>query len=235
MEETKKVTVIIPVRAGSERVKNKNLRLIGGESLLSRKIRSLKECKNVAEIIVNSDSEEMLKIAKNLGVKTIRRDPDLAASSTLINDTIEDVFKNASGEHVMWAQVTSPLVSSEIVDKSIETYFEKLEEGYDSLATCITLKEFLWDENGPINYDKNKMPRSQDLKPIKKITFSMMIIPKEAGIKKKYYMGEKPYFFELDNISGIDIDHESDLFMANCFLVRESLLDIFNIKGENGS
>ena len=39
---TEKVTALIPVRAGSVRVKNKNLRLIGGETLLARKIRILK-------------------------------------------------------------------------------------------------------------------------------------------------------------------------------------------------
>jgi CMP-N-acetylneuraminic acid synthetase len=89
------------------------------------------------------------------------------------------------------------------------------------------MQEFIWDDNGPINYDKGHMPRSQDLKKLYKITFSMMIIPKKLGLERKYYMGDKPFFFELDQIEGMDIDHEHDLLTANAFLIRDSLIDLY--------
>ena len=35
---------------------------------------------------------------------------------------------------------------------------------YDSIATCTKVHKFMWsDNNTPINYDPNQMPRSQDL------------------------------------------------------------------------
>jgi CMP-N-acetylneuraminic acid synthetase len=61
----KKMTVIIPVRKGSVRVKDKNIRKFSSQSsLLQLKIDVLKKTNNVGRIIVNSDSDEMIEIAK---------------------------------------------------------------------------------------------------------------------------------------------------------------------------
>lgn len=226
----KKVTAVIPVRAGSQRVKNKNLRLIGGESLLARKIRTLQSCGNVADIIVNSDSEDMLRVGREHGVKTVERDASYASSEVPMNEAINNVLCNTEGEHIMWAQVTSPLVSAERIDSFIETYFRKLDEGYDSLTTYEPLKEYIWDETGPINYKKGSHPRSQDLVQYRALTFTVMIIRKELGIEKKYYIGDNPYFVEVTQEEAVDIDNEVDLFVANSLLVRESLLDICKSK-----
>lgn len=222
-----KVIALVPLKATSLRLKNKNLRLIGGETLLERKLRILKQCKNVKKIIVSSDLEEILKIAVRTGAETFKQDKYFSTTTTLINEVVPHIYSNIEGEHIMWTQVTNPLVSAQTFDTAIQEYFTKLKEGYDSLATYIPLKEMIWDENGPLNYNKNKMPRSQDLKILKQLNFAMMIMPRKLAIEKKYYMGDKPYFFEMSHIEGIDIDYEWQLFAANSFLARESLIDIY--------
>ena len=222
-----KVTALIPVRAGSVRIKNKNLRLIGGETLLARKIRILKECSNVGDIIVASDSEKMLSIAEAMGVKTFKMEEKYASSTVVLNDAIHYLYSNMPGEHVMWVHVTSPLVKKETFEESIRTYFKKLKEGHDSLTTYTAIREYLWDENGPINYSRGHHPRSQDLKPYKKLNFAILIIPKKVAIEKKYYIGENPYWFETSIEESVDIDNEIDLFMANALLVRESMRDVY--------
>ncbi|MBU1083902.1 MAG: acylneuraminate cytidylyltransferase family protein [Candidatus Omnitrophota bacterium] len=221
-----KVTAVIPVRGGSERLKNKNLRLIGGESLLCRKIRILKECGNVERIIVNSDSDVMLDTARSRGVEAVKRDPAFASSGAPMNEAIHHVLANTPGEHIIWAQVTSPLLSSARIDEFIGMYFNGLKKGYDSLATYKNVREYLWDDNGPVNYEKGGHPRSQDLKIYKALTFTVAIIGKQLGMKRKYYIGDKPYFVEVTDEEAVDIDNEMDLYIANALLARESLLDI---------
>ncbi len=223
-----KVTAVIPVRGGSQRLKNKNLRLIGGESLLARKIRILKECDNVDSIVVNSDSDEMLDVAVRNGVMAVKRDSAYASSDTSTNDAIWHVLSNAPGEHVMWAQVTSPLLSRERIDFFISTYFDRLKEGYDSLTTYKPLKEYIWDEKGPINYEKGRHVNSQDLPSYKALTFSVMIINREQAVKRRYYIGEKPWFVEVTREEAVDIDDGEDLYIANCFLTKQSLMDIMD-------
>ena len=224
----KKVTAVIPVRGGSQRLKNKNLRLIGGESLLARKIRILKECSCVGDIVVNSDSDEMLKVAEKMGVAAVKRDAEYATSETSTNDAIWNVLSNAPGDHVMWAQVTSPLLSSERIDLFINTYFDKLKDGYDSLTTYKPLKEYIWDEKGPVNYEKGRHVNSQDLPLYKALTFSVMIIGRELAVKNRYYIGENRYFVEVTREEAVDIDDGEDLYTANCLLTRQSLVDIMD-------
>ena len=49
----KEITAIVPVRKGSVRVKNKNIRPFGESSLLELKIKQLKKVSGISEIIVS--------------------------------------------------------------------------------------------------------------------------------------------------------------------------------------
>ena len=64
------ITALIPVRKGSQRVKNKNNKLFCNTSLLEIKIKQLLELQQrnkITQVIVTSDDREMLRIAKELG------------------------------------------------------------------------------------------------------------------------------------------------------------------------
>ena len=58
------ISAVIPIRKGSQRVKKKNLRKFNKKNLLIYKIEKLKKLKNLDEIIINTDSEEAIEIAK---------------------------------------------------------------------------------------------------------------------------------------------------------------------------
>ena len=65
-----KVTAIIPVRAGSTRLKNKNIAPFAGTNLLVNKINQLKQVQEIDRIVVSSDSDLMLSMAKAVGADT---------------------------------------------------------------------------------------------------------------------------------------------------------------------
>ena len=75
-----KVTAVVAVRKGSQRVPNKNIRPFGDTTLLDLKLQTLLKVSNLDEIIVNSDCDEMLEIGKKYGVKTVKREPYFASS-----------------------------------------------------------------------------------------------------------------------------------------------------------
>ena len=91
-----KLTAIIPVRAGSQRVKNKNLKPFAGTTLLEIKIETLKKVQGIDEIIVSSDSDEMLTIAEKHNVSTHKRDEHFA--SNIVNNS--DFMQNLSTFHI---------------------------------------------------------------------------------------------------------------------------------------
>ena len=60
-----KVTAVIPIRSGSQRVKDKNLRKFGDTTLMELKIKNLLEVPEFDKVIVNTNSEEAINIVKN--------------------------------------------------------------------------------------------------------------------------------------------------------------------------
>ena len=67
------ITAIIPVREGSRRLKNKNVAPFAGTNLLINKINQLKQVKEITNIVVSSDSDNMLEMARLQGVSTHKR------------------------------------------------------------------------------------------------------------------------------------------------------------------
>ena len=63
-----KITAVVPVRKGSQRIKNKNLKNFAGKNLLRIKLEMLKKIDIIDNIVVNSDSDDALSIATEHGV-----------------------------------------------------------------------------------------------------------------------------------------------------------------------
>lgn len=58
------IKAFIPLRSGSKRVENKNIRPFAVSSLLEVKIKQLQRLKNLDGIVVNSNDDSMMDIAK---------------------------------------------------------------------------------------------------------------------------------------------------------------------------
>ena len=58
----KKITAVIPIRSGSQRVKDKNLRPFANTTLMENKIEMLLNVPELDSIIVNTNSEEAIEI-----------------------------------------------------------------------------------------------------------------------------------------------------------------------------
>ena len=129
------MTAVVAVRAGSQRVKNKNLQDLGGVTLLERKLYNLLEVQikgYIDNIIVNSDSDEMLEIAKDLTVDTHKREEYYASSECTNSEFHRHIGEVTESEDIFLAPVCSPFVSIESHIDAIKLYKE---EGYDSLTS----------------------------------------------------------------------------------------------------
>ena len=215
------IEAIIPVRAGSRRLKGKNTALFGGTSLLANKIRQLKRSNKIDSILVSSDSTMMLEIAEGEGARTHLRSPEYADDvlGKGLSETIGHIASQSEAETLVWAQATSPLVDERIFDEAVELYFRGLESGYDSLVTQTKLSEFLWDEKGPLNYKPGSthVP-SQSLSGLSKMTFGVLIASRLNMIEWAYYHGPNPFRMMLGKREASDIDDLLDLTAARAWL-----------------
>ena len=124
---------LIAVRSGSQRVKNKNIKTFAGSNLLSIKIQQLQRIKGIDGIIVNSNSDEMLKIAKNLEAEVIKRDDYYATNIVSMNEVYKNMAQNCACDVIVFADATNPLILDETISMCLKSYQENLDI-YDSLT-----------------------------------------------------------------------------------------------------
>ncbi len=213
MNKKKKLTALVPVRKGSQRVKDKNIKNFGGSSLLELKINSLKKINLIDEIIVNSDSDDMLSIGKKLGTKTFKRSDYFASSTVNNSEFFQHIAENTSTDIIMYSPVTCPFIKEETYNKAIQK-FNNFSGEFDSLMTTFYVHHHMWLNNKPINYDPKNSPNSQDLPPIMGLSYAISIIPRDLMIKRRNVVGNKPYFLPLFGEESIDIDTELEFSFA---------------------
>lgn len=226
------VSVFLPTRKGSERVLNKNTRDFAGVKggLLQCKLSQLLNIDNVDEVVLSTNDEACIQVANSFAdnpkLKVVVRPENLALSSTSLIDLVDYVPSVCKYENILWTHVTSPFVGANDYKLIVETYFEKLNLGYDSLMTIKPIRNFIWDKeiNDIINrVTKEKWPRTQDLKVFFEVDSAAFMSSKTLYKKFRDRIGSNPYLFEMENIKSLDIDWEEDFKIAE-----------FIFKGLNG-
>ena len=206
------IIAMVPVRAGSTRVPNKNTRKFANTSLLELKLKVLKNVSEINQIIVSTDCDIAAEIAHKQSIKVQRRSKYYAGSDVTNDQHWLHIAKTTPGDIVFLAQVTSPLLRVSSIQKALNTFSNSVSN--DSLNSVSVEKKFLWKDMNPINYDINVTPKSQDLPNIVSLNFAITIIRKQAMIKRKNVIGYRPSFFELDKVEALDIDDLVDFKIA---------------------
>jgi CMP-N-acetylneuraminic acid synthetase len=71
----RRVLAIIPVRSGSKRILGKNLRLFNGKELFRWTLEAALDSKQIDKILVNTDSEDVIRIAESHQLSISRAHP----------------------------------------------------------------------------------------------------------------------------------------------------------------
>lgn len=208
-----KIKALVAVRSGSVRVENKNLRSFAGSNLLEIKLAQLKRISNLDGIVVNSNDLEMLDIADSYGCEIVERENYFASNEVSMSEVYKNMAENFSADIVAYINVTNPLLKDNTIFEAIETYKKNVGK-YDSLNSAHLIKEFMFQNNLPINYDLRHQPRSQDLPDIYALNFAISIIEKKSMIEGKNVVGYKPYIYPIDEIEATDIDNQIDFDFA---------------------
>jgi N-acylneuraminate cytidylyltransferase len=208
----RKITSVIPIRKGSERVPDKNLRPFADSNLLYIKINVLKQVKGINEIIVNTDSEDAIKIAQKLGVGYHRRESYYASSQCSGSEFFQYLGMVTETDIFAYSPVTSPFVKVSTMEEAIKIFLT--DNVHDCLSTVSLIKEFMWLDGKPINYTPFNAPNSQDLPNIEALNFGFTLINKSNLINNRNIIGKNPAFIRTSDIEAIDIDTPLDFYIA---------------------
>ena len=218
-----KVAFFLPVRKGSERIKNKNTIPFAGieGGLIENKIRQLVASQLIDEIILSTNDETCIEIAEKYAkgdkrVRIIPRPEELCLSKTDLQDLICYVPTITDADHILWGHVTTPLAGADQYDSGVQLYLDKLSEGYDSLIGVAELKNFLLNKEGKLinNTTPIPWPRTQDLEPLYEINHTMFLAKREVYVEQKNRIGKKPLLHVMDEFHSFDIDWPDDFVIA---------------------
>ncbi len=224
MINKKEVSAIIVARSGSVRIPSKNLLKIGNETLISRKIRQLKESTFIDKVIVGSDSDEILAQAKDHGAECVRRpvffcDEEQASANDMIRNMMTLISKT---DIVVWAHCTNPMLKPQTYDMAIQFFCEGLNLGYDSVLSVVELREHLWKDGKPLNYDPYQLRHTlaRELPPLYMQDGGIFIQPYEQMKENCYFFGKKPRLFVIPKDEFLDINEKRDYELAKAIIER---------------
>ncbi len=218
-----RTVAIIPARAGSKRLPQKNILPFNGKPLIQWTIESAINAK-FGKIIVSSDDDEVLKMKADYPfVDFIKRPKELASDTATTNDVISHVLSLLDlnqFDNLILLQPTSPLRSQQDIDAA---FLLLKEGGYNSVTsltevehptaytTSLTANKSLDDF-----YQKLKLlpTRSQDFNKEYRLNGAIYIVNISDFIKYKTLFCPPGAAYIMSKLNSIDIDDQYDFILA---------------------
>lgn len=118
-----RVVAFIPARGGSERVHRKNLRDVGGLSLVARAIHCARAA-GIERVVVSTDDLEIAGVALWAAVEFVMRSPAASSSTAQIEDAIAEWWDALADRDrpdvVVLLQPTSPFRRPETIRRCVD-------------------------------------------------------------------------------------------------------------------
>lgn len=220
-----KVALTIPAKGTSERVRNKNLTLVGGKTLVRRACEKALLCKEVDYVYLDTESDEIRSEVSDLlnrGLRLIDRPAELATNDCNANDLITWALHTIEEVDVICQTFsTSPLITSETIDRVIREW--KNSTGYDSFMTVVPVQEYFWSNGSPENFTIEHLPNSQDLDKKMMETHGLYGVTVESFVSRGTRVGKNPLLVEVSKTESLDIDDPEDLAIVEAIILRKEV------------
>ena len=220
------LVALVPMRHHSERVPEKNYRILAGKPLYVYILDTLSRCPEISQIVVNTDSPVLVEgISERFpAVRLIQRPSHLCADRVPMNEILLHDIEQVPADFYLQTHSTNPLLSPETISQAIQAFLADRER--TSLFSVTRMQTRLWTEDGkPINHNPAELLRTQDLPPIFEENSCIYLFKRETLLNYKNRLGDKPRVFEIDPAEAWDIDEELDMTIVESLLARRSSMD----------
>lgn len=214
---------VIPARSGSRGIKDKNLQMVGGRSLLERAVDCALEASCFEKIVISSDSSEYLdSIGDNGLLKKSKRPEYLSAddihSSEVVRWELENVGIGIFSTVTMLLP-TSPFRKAASVRRAVEM----VEPGIvDSVVGVLDTGKYInnlrcRNKAGYIEMvssEVDKHHQRQGLRSLLQVTGSIFVASTEVFMEQRSFHVGRAVGLEVGLIESIDINSWADLETA---------------------
>lgn len=207
-----KVAAFLPAKGSSERVDNKNLRLLDGKPLFLHTLEKLMACRFIDEVFLDTESDEMIEMARDTGCSIMRRDPGLATNRTDGNRLFLNEVAHTDADIVLQLLCTSPFIEVATIERAVTALRQDV--AYDSAVLIRRDKQYLWKDGRPA-YDQDNIPNSSTLEDTVIETMGLYVVRADAARRLKRRIGDRPLLLDATPLEAIDLNWPEDLELAN--------------------
>ena len=233
MYKDKRFLAIIPARAGSKGIKDKNIIDLCGKPLIAYSIESALKSKYIDRVIVSTDGEKIAKVAKEYGADVPFLRPDYLASDTAktidcMMHCIEELYNLGDKyDYVVLLQPTQPLRESYHIDEAIELILKEDEEGLVSICKVkehpILMRKL--NENSRVEnlLSISSTQRRQDFKEFYRVNGVIYINKINENLNLNTSLNDNKLAYIMDEKYSVDIDELLDVKIAK-LMIKEIAL-----------
>ena len=210
---------IIPIRSGSKRLVNKNIKLIAGHPLFYYQVKNALDIKDIHKILVVSDSSYYLDIASKMGIDVLNRSAEVSGDDSKTEEvmlfTIKELEKIGDRfDNIVLLQATNPLTRVEDIQNGIDM----MQTGkFNSIISYYEDKCFrLSDED-----DMIKRPMMQDKLPMHVESGNFWITKIEEFKRKNNRICKPCGYIRVPFISALEIDTLDNMLVVERLLERK--------------
>lgn len=225
-----KVLAIIPARAGSKGIKDKNIIDLNGKPLIAHSIEAGLKSKYINKLVVSTDGEKIAKIAKDYGAEVPFLRPkhlatDTAKTIDCVIHCIEELKKNGEEyDYVVLLQPTQPLRQPWHIDEPFELIIKRNE---DSLVSISKVKDHpvlmrTIDKSGyAINLlEGSSTKRRQEFPDFYKVNGAIYINKINENLNYDTSFNDNKLVYIMDEQYGVDIDDMLDVEIAKLLIKK---------------
>lgn len=227
-----KILAVIPARAGSKGIPNKNVRLLNGHPLIYYAINNALQSQYITDVIVTTDSEAVRIITQQMGAMCHWRREELCKDSVTLDAVIFDaVPKDISWDYVITMQPTSPTLTCETLDKAIKY---AIDNKLDTLISAINSPHLSWKEEGGKKVPNYTKRLNRQYLPANYNETGAFVVSKASVITPETRIGKNIDVFEVPESESMDIDTFIDLQNAEAVMRREKVAIYVNGNNKRG-
>lgn len=226
-----KTLAIIPARGNSKGIKRKNMTVVGGQPLIYWAITEAQKSRQIDDVVVSSESPEILYYAESIGARCIARPKefskdDVHASVPCLH-VLTALYKEEF-EAVIMLLPTSPLRRVKHIDESLKLFQKSGGRAVVSVTPTASLHSHRYLEPESVLRLPFDVPdlnaQRQDVKTLYRVNGSIFINTQDNLAKFRSFHLPTSVGYVMPQECSIDVNTMDDMFLVNKLLkVRDDV------------
>ena len=226
-----KILAVIPARAGSKGIPNKNIRIIGGHPLIYYAIRNALDSELVSDVIISTDSSEVKIIAEQMGASVKWRNSELCGDAVTLDAVVADAIPASEWDYVVTMQPTSPTLRVGTLDAAIKY---AIDNDLDTLISAINAPHLSWGVKDGVKVPNYTERLNRQYLPPCYMETGAFVVSRASVVTPKTRIGKKVDVYEVPEDESQDVDTFEDLRSVAATLDRQRVAIYVNGNNKRG-